>query len=72
MSDTLLQELVMIRWRSGLTQQQVANKCGISRAAVCRLENSALRHRSPTLSTLTRYADAIGAEIHATPTRTKP
>jgi transcriptional regulator with XRE-family HTH domain len=59
----LLNELTTIRWRSGMTQEQVANKVGISRAAVCRLENSAHNDRSPNLSTLLRYATAIGAEI---------
>jgi transcriptional regulator with XRE-family HTH domain len=66
----LLSELVMIRWRSGLTQQDVADHMGTPRTDVCRFENSAHKGRSPRLSTLMRYAAAVGAEIHATTTRT--
>jgi transcriptional regulator with XRE-family HTH domain len=64
----LLQELVMIRWRNGLTQQDVADQTGMPRSAVARLENSSRLRRAPNLDTLLRYAHAIGAEIHATET----
>lgn len=68
MNYALLDELVQIRYRRGLTQQRVANAMGISRGAVNRIENSARMNRSPSLATLARYAQAVGAEIHAAPT----
>jgi transcriptional regulator with XRE-family HTH domain len=68
MSYALLDELVDIRYQGRMTQQVVADRMGISRAAVNRIENAARQKRSPSLATLARYAQAIGAEIHATPT----
>jgi transcriptional regulator with XRE-family HTH domain len=39
----------------------VAERCGMDRSAVSRLENGV--YLNPTLDTLYRYAGAIGAEI---------
>lgn len=53
-------ELVRIRRAAGLTQRDVADIIGISQQAIHKLE----RYDSdPKLSTLSRYANAIGALI---------
>jgi len=48
------------RQHAGLSLADVAQRTGIDRAALSRLENGA---HSPTLTTLTRYADALGLEL---------
>ncbi len=45
----------------GLSLADVAERCGMDRSAVSRLENGV--YLNPTLDTLYRYAAAIGAEI---------
>lgn len=56
----LLGELVKLRKERGLTQQQVAEALGISQPAVAGFE----RHDAdPKLSTIRRYAHAIGASV---------
>jgi type I restriction enzyme M protein len=39
----------------------VAERTGIDRAAICRLENG--QHQNPTIGTLNRYADALGKRL---------
>jgi transcriptional regulator with XRE-family HTH domain len=71
---TLLQELLMARQLSGLTQSVVAKKMGTKAPAVTRLETSLSEHRhSPTLATLKKYAQAVGCklEIHLVPTKAR-
>lgn len=57
----VITELLTARTRAGLTQQAVAEKMGTTTSAVSRLE-SAGRH-SPSISTLRRYAQAVGCEV---------
>lgn len=57
----LARELLAARMRAGLTQEQVAESMGTTKSAVSRLE-SAGRH-SPSVSTLKRYARAVGCEV---------
>jgi ribosome-binding protein aMBF1 (putative translation factor) len=45
----------------GLSLADIGKKSGISRAAICRLEN--LVDANPTISTLTRLADALGKRL---------
>jgi transcriptional regulator with XRE-family HTH domain len=66
-AEALLAELVEIRKSRGLTLKDVAHRIQITPSAICLFERSHRYRRSPNLSTLVRYAAAIGAEIHATP-----
>ncbi len=53
--------MLKARSRAGLTQDAVAEKIGTTKSAVSRLE-SASKH-APSLTTLTRYAKAVGCEL---------
>lgn len=68
-AERLLAELVDIRKSRGYTLSDVARRIQISPAAICLFERSHRYRRNPNLSTIVRYAAAVGAEIHATPTR---
>jgi len=57
---TVLQQLIDARKTSGLTQVEVARRMNVPPSAVVRLESGA---HSPTLSTLSRYAAAIGVRL---------
>jgi predicted transcriptional regulator len=49
------------RERQGLSLADVADRSGMDRAAVSRLENGV--YLNPTVDTLYRYAQAVGADI---------
>lgn len=53
--------LVQIRHDAGLTQQDVADMLGVSQQAVQKIERY---DADPRLSTLERYANAVGALVH--------
>jgi ribosome-binding protein aMBF1 (putative translation factor) len=57
----LLESLIEARLRAGLSQTEVARRMGLPQSAVVRLEAGA---HSPTLSTLARYASAVGVELN--------
>ncbi|MGH3661370.1 MAG: helix-turn-helix domain-containing protein [Micromonosporaceae bacterium] len=57
----MLDELVDQRRRAGLSQADIARRMGTSQSAVARLESGGVDAR---LSTLERYATAVGAPIH--------
>lgn len=57
----MLAALKRHREAKGLSLADVAERCGMDRSAVSRLENGV--YLNPTLHTLYRYAAAIGAEI---------
>ena len=69
---TLLDELLHARQNAGLTQAEVAARMGTKTPAVARLEagGGSQRH-SPSISTLRRYAEAVGCrlEIRLRPAR---
>jgi transcriptional regulator with XRE-family HTH domain len=69
-AERLLAELVAIRKSRGYSLSDVACRIQITPAAICLFERSHRYRRNPNLSTLVRYAAAVGAEIHATPTAT--
>lgn len=54
-------QLLKARARAGLTQDAVAERMGTTKSAVSRLE-AAGKH-APSLSTLKRYAQAVGCEL---------
>ena len=58
----LLDEFLKARAAQGLTQAQVAEKIGTTQSAVARMESGSGRH-SPSLATLTKYADALGCNL---------
>jgi predicted transcriptional regulator len=60
----LLKRMISARRKLGLTQADVARRMGISSPAVARLESSLLRGtHSPSLSTIGRYAEAVGCRV---------
>jgi len=59
--QTMLGQLKKHRQHQGLSLADVAERCGMDRSAISRLENGV--YVNPTVDTLYRYAEAIGAEI---------
>ncbi len=59
----LLRELVALRKRHGLSQEQVAERMAITQPAVAALERY---DSNPTMSTIRRYAVAVEARIKTT------
>lgn len=57
----LVAQLVAIRKTKGIKQATVARRMGVTSARVSHFERG--RHEAPTLSTLVRYAGAVGARI---------
>ena len=58
----LLDEFLKARSEQGLTQAQVAEKIGTTQSAVARMESGRGKH-SPSLATLSRYAEALGCKL---------
>ncbi|WP_197514733.1 helix-turn-helix transcriptional regulator [Mycobacterium sp. 852013-50091_SCH5140682] len=56
----VVDQLVAIRKAKGLKQATVAKRMCVTRPMVCHIERG---YRTPNISTLLRYADAIGARI---------
>jgi predicted transcriptional regulator len=59
--QAMLAKLKKHREQQGLSLTDVAQRSGMDRAAISRLENGV--YLNPTVDTLYRYAQAIGAEI---------
>lgn len=57
----MVAELLAARRRAGLTQEDVAERMGTTKSAVCRLEGR--RKHAPSLPTLKRYAAAVGHRV---------
>jgi len=57
----LARQMLRARTRAGLTQDAVAERMGTTKSAISRLE-SAGKH-APSLTTLKRYAKAVGCEL---------
>ncbi|MGB5156587.1 helix-turn-helix transcriptional regulator [Desulfobacterium sp. N47] len=68
----LIQEMLLARSKSGLTQEAVATLMGTTKSAVSRLE-SAGKH-APSIITLKKYAKAVGCnlEIKLVPAKAYP
>jgi hypothetical protein len=58
---TALAQLKRRREEQGLSLTDVAERCGLDRGMLSRLENGKILN--PTMATLWRYADAIGAQV---------
>lgn len=57
----LIQSLIAIRLQSGLSQETVGTRMGVSQPSVAAFEAA---DSNPTLSTIRRYALAVGAQIN--------
>jgi DNA-binding XRE family transcriptional regulator len=57
----LAMEVFELRTRHGLTQGELAKRCGIDQAEISRIETG---NANPTARTLERIADALDAELH--------
>lgn len=53
-------QIKMLRERRGMTQEQLAQKSGIGRSHLARLETG---KQDPTLSTLEKIAAALGVKV---------
>jgi len=60
LADALLRSLIEAREKAGLSQSEVARRMGVPQPAIVRFEAGT---HSPTLTTLSRYASAIGVDI---------
>ena len=58
----LVDEFLKARAEQGLTQAQVAERIGTTQSAVARMEAGRGKH-SPSLATLSKYAEALGCEL---------
>ena len=58
----LLDGFLKARSAQGLTQAQVAQKIGTTQSAVARMESGSGKH-SPSLATLSKYAEALGCRL---------
>ena len=58
---SFLFELKSCRERQGLSLGDISAKTGMSPSAISKLENG---HSNPTLQTLLRYVDALGARVN--------
>ena len=56
-----INELLSARRDSGMTQEAVALKIGTTKSAISRLESGS-KH-SPSITTLRKYAEAVGCEL---------
>ena len=54
----MARELIAARARAGMTQSDVAQSMGTTQSVIARLESGA---RMPSLRTVQRYAEAVGA-----------
>lgn len=59
----LIRELIAVRQRRGLKPAEVARTMGVDRSAVTRFESGGT---NPTMATINRYAEAVGAMIRYT------
>lgn len=60
-SKALLHSLKAAREQAGLSLADIADRSGMDRAAISRLENG--HQPNPTLDTLLRYASALGKQL---------
>jgi len=58
--DQLASEVIGLRLKHGLTQVQLAERCGIDQAEISRIETG---NGNPTARTLERIADALDADL---------
>jgi DNA-binding XRE family transcriptional regulator len=62
--DALLQQLRVSREAQGLSLADVAERTGMDRSAISKLESG--QRMNPTVDTLVRYAEAVGKRLVVT------
>lgn len=67
----LLDEFLRARAEQGLTQAEVAERIGTTQSAVARMESGRGKH-SPSLATLSKYAEALGCKLEVRLVREHP
>ena len=55
-------QMLSARSRAGLTQDAVAERMGTTKSAISRLESAGKKH-APSITTLQRYARAVGCKL---------
>ncbi|MBF0186282.1 MAG: helix-turn-helix transcriptional regulator [Magnetococcales bacterium] len=60
MDDVISPNLIEVRKAANLTQEQVAERMGVQKHTISKLENNKY---SPTIATLKRYAAALGCKL---------
>lgn len=50
-----------IRWKKGWSQQQLANRSGVSKSAISALENQKIKH--PSFEIIHQLAKALGVDV---------
>ena len=58
----LRKQLIALRTKAGMTQEELAGKLNTKKSNISRLEN-ANSSSSPRLSTIEQYADAVGYKV---------
>ena len=58
----LRKQLIALRIKAGMTQEELAGKLNTKKSNISRLEN-ANSSSSPRLSTIEQYADAVGYKV---------
>lgn len=56
----LMRQIVEARLEEGLSQQELARRCGMKPANLCRLENG---NGNPSVATLNKIAHGLGREL---------
>lgn len=56
----LMRQIVEARLEEGLSQQELASRCGMKPANLCRLENG---NGNPSVATLNKIAQGLGREL---------
>lgn len=59
----ILDRVIQIRRKAGLSQEAVAKRMGTSQSAVARIESALLSGRLPSLTSLQKYANAVGKQL---------
>jgi transcriptional regulator with XRE-family HTH domain len=66
----VMRDLLAARLRAGLTQEEVARRMGTSKSTISRLEGNT--DHSPSISSLWRYAHAVGYQLRIRLVPNKP
>ena len=56
----VMRQIVEARMEAGLSQQELANRCGMKPANLCRLENG---NGNPSVATLNKIAHGLGQKL---------
>ena len=60
LEKAIIEKMIEFRKNKGLTQKELAEKCGLKQSAIARIEN---RVNSPQLDTLIKICEALGLKV---------